>query len=231
MAGLIWIMPALLLTLVVPTLSRQNVNRLLEAYLTNHPPHVDVWFGHKATEPYYKALERVGVVKYAGPTYPDCDGTFPTYALGAHGAAIASAHGWKIEGARGYMPDGLEITLGTFALVPNSIVLMKPHRRPTFGSGKAQVAYFKYVLRGNSNVRYLLSLAPATIWGDVGVDGGGGIVPLNKAGQIVRDKLMLENDGKGWYVNEDPYPLPPAPHCDYGVPQSAGTPAPSPTPG
>lgn len=208
------------MTFVVPTLSHANVERLLERYLKNNPPAVNMPMDPGRNVTYANPLVHAGILRVNGHSWPDCEGVFPAYDVTPRGYEIIDAMRWHVD--RREYPNYVEVPLGSFSLIHGSMKLQVKDPKST-------IVFFNYFFHGNGNIAYLLSLAPAKAWGDAGVDGGGYVVPISKAGQIVRDKLMLSNDGDGWYVNADPFPMPPPPHCDFGVPQGAQTPAPQPS--
>lgn len=201
---------------MVPTLSHANVARLVGRYLKDNPPALDVRMDPRESVPYNDAFVRAGILRVNGQSWPDCDGVFPAYAITPFGLRIIDEKHWHVDRLQD-PPSYMEIPLGSVALVHGSIALKKRDTSDV-------VVRFTYFFHGNANVPYLLSLAPPKTWGDVGVDGGGDVVSIGQAGGVVADKLMLSNEGDGWYVNDNPYPVP-IEHCDSGVPQ---TPAPQP---
>lgn len=126
------------------------------------------------------------------------------YELTNAGLRLANAQGWRVERSNSGTPDALEIPLGSFAVVHESLVETKKGFEPTN-------VRFKFWFRANKKVPQLLSLAPSSAWGPVGIEGGSDVW-IGEAGRLLSGTLSIVNDGRSWVV-QDEAPQRPIPIC------------------
>lgn len=174
------------LLLSVPSLSHANVDRLISRYVADNSPEIYVLLNRPMPDPLYAALARAGILHVVGSGVLNCGPTSPAYNLTAYGLRFAKTHGWKIHEVAPGMYEGVEIPLGSFALVHDAISIRTQANQP------ARVT-FSYWFHGNANVSYLLSLAPPSVWGSVGMNDGRGVT-LDQAGRLLSETLSVSRE-------------------------------------
>ena len=183
----------------VPHLSHDSVTLLVQHYFRDNPPIVYLGDPDIPSDPRLAdALVASGLfaldpVQTPAPGQVVMCGENQEVHLTLRGIDVASQRGWRVRYGE------VDIPLGAFSLVTESLTYSKPPELP----GRVD---FDYWFESNASVPYLLSIAPASAWGSVGFDEGGG-VGLDKANRMLRGTLPIRWDD-GWVI-EGPYHAPP----------------------
>ena len=162
-------------TFFVPSLSNDDLAKLVAQFLAQHPPVYDVAFAAPTHDWGYAALAKAGVIS-ARWMWQSCAGDWqPAYFPTESTRKTIAGHGWKpwtVESTDVQQLLGFDIPLGSYEYVADSATAKPSQARldSDYGSyfSDPHTVSFYYRLNANANVAYLLSLAPGSDWNVAG---------------------------------------------------------------